>query len=767
VNNDTSYCRKMSWALSQGLAGIGLWEITHAYPANDPAVTSLWSTIGGTASCINVTTPTPGPTPSALPNSLIDIGYSGNLNNLWGGTWSNWNGTGSSTVMNYTNPGYAASSYHGQGPYSIKASGTVGTGSLTVSTCLQTGCAAYNMDANGYTRIDFWFKASVGNYRIAFQRTATNGDSDHYGINFQVTNNNWNFYSFYLSDSSQQGWGAAKPKNFTDVIAIVFQPLSTGAYSMEIDDLEAVKQVVTPTPVPPAYLLDNVEDGNTTNNWGGIWSSWAPQGSSISLPNMRATGFPFSLYGPRYAAQVSGNNSTPTNLGTFTTMLAPGGAAVNLSAYNYINFVAKATSPAGTFGIQFTDQTTFWTTITFNVPNDGQWHEISLPLSALLPTNITKPKALSWLYNGAGAYDLSVDDIWFENRPPTPTPTATPSFTYSATPTPSPTRTSTPTYSFSATSSPSPSRTPTATPSSTFSSTPTRTGTPSNSPTPSATRTATSTPTHTPTFSPSPSPTPTRTRTETYTPVPMGSTATSTPTISSTWTRSMTPTQSGTPSVTVSASPTHTLVVPTPAFTATSTVLPGVSFTPTATPSSSATSTRTGTPSNSPTPSATRTRTETYTPVPMGSTVTFTPTLSATPTLNPTLSATSTPTRTAIPGGPPATFTAGASVPGNGTLQIMHGKAFPNPSPRSIRLYLDGPADEAVCKVYTVNMQLVGKVTQALDRSLLERGGWVSVELDEELRSKFGAGTFYFEANARRGSTQALKPWVGTFVFLR
>jgi hypothetical protein len=127
-------------------------------------VVSIWNTIGGVAACLPVTTPTPGPTPNAIPGNLIDIGNSGTLNNLWGGTWQNWNGTGSSSTMNYTNPGYAASPYHSAGGYSIKASGTVGSGSLTVSCALQPANAPYNMDSNGYTRVDFWFKASVGTY---------------------------------------------------------------------------------------------------------------------------------------------------------------------------------------------------------------------------------------------------------------------------------------------------------------------------------------------------------------------------------------------------------------------------------------------------------------------------------------------------------------------------------------------------------------------------------------------------------------------------
>jgi spore germination protein YaaH len=754
VNNDTAFCRKMSWALSSGIAGIGLWEISHAYPANDAAVTSLWNTIGGTASCINVTTPTPGPTPNAVPGDLIDIGNSGNLNNLWGGQWSTSVGTGSSITMSYTAPGYASSSYNSSGPYSIQATVTKGANWANVATCLQPACAAYNADSNGYTRVDFWLKATPGNYRIDFARTATSTDSDHYGIDFQVADNNWDYYSFYLSDSSQQGWGVAKPKNFTDMTQIVFLVTgAAGSYTLNIDDLEMIKQMVTPTPVPPSYLLDNVEDGNSTNNWGGAWSTWAPAGSSISVANMRASGFPFSTYGPKYSAEANGNNSTSSNLGTFTTLLAPGAAAVNLSAYNYINFAVKASSSAGTFGLQFTDQSTFWVTIPFSVPNDGNWYNISLPLSSLLPTNITKPKAISWLYNAAGAYDISVDDIWFENRPPTPTPSYTQTGTPTSTKTASPTNSPSPTPSSSPTQTPS--VTPSASPSATPSSSPTLTASPTASPTPSVTLSSTpvpagSTPTMTSTISP------TWTDTRTLTP---------SPTLS--WTASETVTLTATPTATPSDSPTFT---ETPSRTATLTVTS--SFTPvpagsspTATPTQSPVlPTATATPTQSPmAPSATATRTQS----PVGPSATATPSQSPAPAGS---TATATPTVSPVVAGGTATFTktltpASAATAIGGTLQILAGRPFPNPEPQSIRVLLDGPADVVRLKIYTVNMQVLGKV-EAFPGSNYN-GGWCAVPLDADLRGKLPNGTLYFVVEAQRGATRSLKPLVGTFVHLR
>ena len=49
VDTAQSFCDKMSWAESNGLAGISLWELSQAYPATDPLVSSLWGVVGGSS----------------------------------------------------------------------------------------------------------------------------------------------------------------------------------------------------------------------------------------------------------------------------------------------------------------------------------------------------------------------------------------------------------------------------------------------------------------------------------------------------------------------------------------------------------------------------------------------------------------------------------------------------------------------------------------------------------------------------------------------
>ena len=52
INTSQSFCDKMTWAASNGLAGVGLWELSHAYPPTHAAVASIWSVIGGGA-CVS------------------------------------------------------------------------------------------------------------------------------------------------------------------------------------------------------------------------------------------------------------------------------------------------------------------------------------------------------------------------------------------------------------------------------------------------------------------------------------------------------------------------------------------------------------------------------------------------------------------------------------------------------------------------------------------------------------------------------------------
>ena len=141
--------------------------------------------------------------------------------------------------------------------------------------------------------------------------------------------------------------------------------------------------------------------------------------------------------------------------------------------------------------------------------------------------------------------------------------------------------------------------------------TPTSTATPSRTPTASATATATPSRTATKTPTPGPSPTPTASLTPTRTPTATSTaTVTMTPTASptTTATSTMTPTETPTATVTSMATPTETPTpTATPTATATSTTTPTEMPSPTETPTATATATSTETLTETPTPTSTST----------------------------------------------------------------------------------------------------------------------------------------------------------------
>ncbi len=212
---------------------------------------------------------------------------------------------------------------------------------------------------------------------------------------------------------------------------------------------------------------------------------------------------------------------------------------------------------------------------------------------------------------------------------PTPTPTATPTWTSTLTQSPTQTATNTPTPTKTATNTPTPTNTPTTT------NTPTPTKTPTNTftatPTHTITNTPTITPTRTNTF------TPTVTRTPTWTP-----TKTNSPTITPTRTNTYTPTKTNTPTITR-----------TPTWTPTKTNSPTI--TPTRTNTSTPTKTNTPTVTRTPTWTPTKTNSPTITP-------TRTPTRTSTPT------ATRTPTKTSTPTATPSTTSGSSAMPASGVL---------------------------------------------------------------------------------------------------
>ena len=330
------------------------------------------------------------------------------------------------------------------------------------------------------------------------------------------------------------------------------------------------------------------------------------------------------------------------------------------------------------------------------------------------------------LNGNQGSGFLNLDDITFITTWKTPTPTISPSPSFSPTRSPSNTASPTPTAS----PSPSPSSTQTATPSLSPSGTPT------------------ASPTYAGTFTDSPTPTPfAGSPTNTFTPPD-----TATPTITLTWTPSATPSFSGTntasPSPAGTATPSETPGGPSPSPTAT------VSPSPSNSPSSSVTPNPSFTPSLTATPNPSVTTSLTSTPG----------TGSATPT--PTVggpAATATPSIT--PGGPISTASPTATAAGGGgSGLILQTHAQPNPwtpasiGPQQILVLLAKDADGLDLKVYSEAMVVVGSAH--LDHP---SRGWRSLIVPEGL----AAGIYYFKVTGSYHGTTVPAPKTGKLAILK
>jgi hypothetical protein len=374
----------------------------------------------------------------------------------------------------------------------------------------------------------------------------------------------------------------------------------------------------------------------------------------------------------------------------------------------------------------------------------------------------------TWSSNNNGTF-MAIEVLGLAGCTPTPTPAYSGTATPSRTPTPSssPTRSATRTPTPTASPSSSPTASVTATPSRTGSGTPTRT--PTSASTGTATPTAASSDTWTPTVTATSSASAMTTASPTH-----SATATAATSASPSPTGTLgvdSPTVSVTPSLTASSTATPTQTV---AFSATVTPTGTQSFTPvptdssaTVSPTTTSTATLTATPMSSATPSATGTASPTLTStptVPPLPSTTATPTLTSTPTVPPLPSTTATPTLTSTPTVPPLPSTTASS---SGPLVIESHQAWPQPlkAPASgyISLKVQGPSDRVRVRLYTPAMALV----EELDLPGSSQSGWIRVALPASLWQGRSAGLYYYSLIVERGDLQSPPVAPGRILWLR
>ena len=670
-------------------------------------------------------TPTPTTPPTAqLLDDFEDYAPYLDTQNNWGGYWFTWADppSGSVTVwpaanshVTMTAGGPTGSTYHlritGQKAAAIPASNyypSVGVGTDLVENAVatngyvdvrafQTAGGGLMFDARGDGVTPYKIVLSPYNYAVLHPDWAM------FEYEF-IPPATWTHYEILFTEFLKPTWGT----NTTTITTVLgqLQQLkwqvatnnAVASIDFRLDNVAFFPYMWTPTPEPtPSYtrtftrtpsatitptfgasqLLDDCEDGDGTNNWGGPWFTYndaANSGTSYIVP---VPGGIFAMASPgaastSYAVNVTGYVTDAyeygfIGVGTGTNANSPTGTGINISTALGIRFWIKGNNIPisvklipGT-GVNDGDdhyQTQITATDTWtqhqlffsDFKQEGWGTAVTL---AAVKNNLA---AFHWqtVHNPWASIDLWIDQVevfpvlWTPTNTPSRTRTPTPTFTNTAPPTSTftGTRTRTQTYTPTLTNTPPP-------PTSTFTGTPTRSATPTASGTRSATQTNTPVP-------PSPTNTATRTFTGTMTSTPTHtgtSTGTSTLTVTPTFTISNTHTVSPTETE-FAGSPTNTFThtntpTRTPTGTNTNTFTPTYTGTYTATP----TVTMTNTIGNSPTSTATNTivvESATHTPttdIPVNTaTFTHTTVIPDTPTGTPTTDIpvnTPTPTNTA------------------------------------------------------------------------------------------------------------------------
>lgn len=385
-----------------------------------------------------------------------------------------------------------------------------------------------------------------------------------------------------------------------------------------------VYQTPTNTPLTSDCLLDDMEDNNNANNFGGYWFTTASGTGATVVP---ASGGTFTMtaggQGPSsYCAHMNGTVGTITtypsiamvtqlNVNATAPLYGGTGQVTDISGCGGVQFWAKGDGKVYYFKIPYTDVNDNSLTgygdykAPFTAP--ASWTLITIPFSSLTQetwdTQVNKTTVLQnakvfqfvtsfYAASGTTTADLSVDNVKITScsvcpgasvptATNTPTKTATPTGTSTATFTGTATKTSTSTSTFTATLTFTNTYSPTQTP---YAGTPTDTWTQSETPTitatltitdtftSSATATMTSTSTLTQTCTDTMIITDTYTYTVTATPTIVIDTATFTVTV--TYTATLTATLTPSVTITNTNSPTITITCTTvySTFTATPTV---------------------------------------------------------------------------------------------------------------------------------------------------------------------------------------------------
>jgi|GEM_PF-1258617 len=610
-------------------AAVSGFNTTESYYNGAIKVLTMLFMSGNMPNLRDIGPPQPTPTATTPPTGQLlddfeDYSPYYNTQNNWGGYWYTYKAGGTAAItfpsgnhVTMTAGGPTGSTYY------ARLQGTIGGGTDYPCVGIGTELAedattlGITVDVSGFTGIRFWVKGNGTNaycLRLMPISTINTGYND-FKYTF-IPPATWTQVAIPFTDFTQEtGWGTVVAKNtvLASLQKLNFQTQNLLNVTVDfcIDNVEFYPNMWTPTytpsPLPtstftatlmptstPTFgtstLLDDCEDGNGVNNWGGPWYTYddSPNtGTSTIVPvpggtfNMAAGGAATTAY----AVRVTGVVTTAyafgyIGVGTGTSALSPTDGAVNCTSFLGIRFYTKG--DGAQYAIKLIPKSTVNTgndnyKTQFIAPAAWTQHQLFFSsftqegwgTAATLTQVLTNLKAIEFQTIGQpwASVELWLDQLqmfpqanW--TNTPTKTFTATNTHTRTNTPTASNTGTNTNTFTHTYTSTPVP---PTNTFTNTSTSTYTRTFTNTATETPTRTFTNTATDTNTP-LPPTNTYTHTNTRTNTNT-ATHTSTRTFTNTPTDTYTASNTPTNTNTATSTPTPVPGVDLVIVAQAIT--------------------------------------------------------------------------------------------------------------------------------------------------------------------------------------------------------
>jgi hypothetical protein len=218
---------------------------------------------------------------------------------------------------------------------------------------------------------------------------------------------------------------------------------------------------ITPTPIPNGgAMIDDCEDGDLTNFWGGEWSIYGDNKSSYpaALTGMTCDGL--SGNGSNCYMKVTGTVLLNTFGFGINCPLNPSWTGTDISMYDGIAFYYKGEGGTARMGFPQTDQANG--NYGFDVTGTTTWKYYQVPFSSFTLASWSAGY-VTWTakniqamqiqpnggYGGAGYREIDIDDVMLYKNTPTRTVTKTPFVT--STLTPVVTATMTPFITFTAT----------------------------------------------------------------------------------------------------------------------------------------------------------------------------------------------------------------------------------------------------------------------------------------------------------------------------